>query len=152
MARASSRMPGREGAKAGQVVAADGVEPLRETVALALGEHFGEGPDVAGEGFEFRAVGQDFLQPDVFRSGGVSQALDGSVCHFSVCFSRHPAAANPSLRAALARKLSQNRRFAEMRRIRLELSRQYALLLDQAAQTDATDHRADSNEAMICTP
>lgn len=42
---------------------------------LALSEHRGEGPDMAGEGFEFRAVGQDFLQPDVFGVGGASGRL-----------------------------------------------------------------------------
>lgn len=65
----SRSMPAARVMKAGEVVAADGVEPLRKTVALALGEHFGEGPDVAGEGFEFRAVGQDFLQSEVFGVG-----------------------------------------------------------------------------------
>ncbi|GGT03511.1 hypothetical protein GCM10010254_24810 [Streptomyces chromofuscus] len=45
--------------EAGKVVLTDGVKPLREAFALALGEHVGEGPDVTGEGVEFGAVGQD---------------------------------------------------------------------------------------------
>lgn len=52
---------GRESVKAGKVVLADGVEPLREPFALTLGEHVGEGADVTGQGIEFRAVGQDGL-------------------------------------------------------------------------------------------
>jgi hypothetical protein len=35
-----------EGAEAGEVVLPDGVEPLRQPFALALGEHLAEGPDV----------------------------------------------------------------------------------------------------------
>ena len=41
---------GDEGVEAGQVVLPDGVEPVRQALALALGEHGGEGPDVPGEG------------------------------------------------------------------------------------------------------
>src|SRR5690348_5272277 len=36
----------RESVEAGQVVLADGVEPLRESFALALGEHLSEGSNV----------------------------------------------------------------------------------------------------------
>ncbi|WP_326634518.1 MULTISPECIES: hypothetical protein [unclassified Streptomyces] len=48
-----------EGMKAGQVVPANGVEPLRESFALAFGEHLSEESDVSGEGVELEAVGQD---------------------------------------------------------------------------------------------
>ncbi|WP_406481253.1 hypothetical protein [Streptomyces platensis] len=58
-----------EGMEAGQVVLADGVEPLGEPVALALGEHLGEGPDVTAEGVEFGAVGQDGLELELFDLG-----------------------------------------------------------------------------------
>ncbi|MEU5599994.1 hypothetical protein [Streptomyces sp. NPDC020298] len=37
---------GGEGMEAGQVVLADGIGPLREPFALALGQHLGEGPNV----------------------------------------------------------------------------------------------------------
>lgn len=47
------------GVEAGQVVPADGVEPPRESFALALGEHAGEGPDVTGQGIESGAVDDD---------------------------------------------------------------------------------------------
>lgn len=60
---------GRESVKAGQVVLADGVEPLRESFALAFGEHVGEGPDVTGQGIEFGAVGKDGLEPELFDLG-----------------------------------------------------------------------------------
>lgn len=43
------RAPRRE-CGAGQVVLTDGVQPLREPFALALGEHLGGGPNVTGEG------------------------------------------------------------------------------------------------------
>ncbi|MFI6653090.1 hypothetical protein ACIBI8_36520 [Streptomyces sp. NPDC050529] len=49
---------GRKSVEAGQVVLSYGVEPLRESFTLALGEHVGEGPDVTGQGLEFGAVGQ----------------------------------------------------------------------------------------------
>ncbi|MYQ96721.1 transposase [Streptomyces sp. SID4946] len=43
----------------GQVVLSEGVEPVRETLALAVGEHDREGPDVSGECVEFWALGAD---------------------------------------------------------------------------------------------
>ncbi|MGW1248346.1 hypothetical protein [Streptomyces sp. NPDC002535] len=49
--------------EAGEIVAPDGVEPLRKPFALALGEHLGEGPDVSGESVEFGAVDQNGLEP-----------------------------------------------------------------------------------------
>ncbi|XQE77546.1 hypothetical protein ACN24L_00235 [Streptomyces microflavus] len=52
-----------ESVKAGEIIAPDGVEPLRQPLALALGEHLGEDPDVTGEGVEFGAVHQDGLEP-----------------------------------------------------------------------------------------
>lgn len=36
---------------------------------LAFGEHGGEGPDVTGQGAEFRAVGWDGLEPELFDHG-----------------------------------------------------------------------------------
>ncbi|RMB80419.1 hypothetical protein CTZ28_40485 [Streptomyces shenzhenensis] len=54
-----------EGAETAEVVSPDGVEPLWQPFALALGEHLGEGPDVTGEGVESGAVGQDGLEPKV---------------------------------------------------------------------------------------
>ncbi|MGW5666293.1 hypothetical protein ACWEWG_40900 [Streptomyces sp. NPDC003758] len=59
----------RESVEAGQVVLADGVESLRESFALVLGEHLGEGPDMTGQGVEFRAVGQDGLEPELLDLG-----------------------------------------------------------------------------------
>lgn len=47
---------GGEGVEAGKIVLANGVEPLWEPFALALGEHLGKGPDVAVKGVEFGAV------------------------------------------------------------------------------------------------
>ncbi|MGW0083630.1 hypothetical protein [Streptomyces sp. NPDC003393] len=60
---------GRESVKAGQVVLADGVEPLRESFTLAFGEHVSEGPDVTGQGIESGAVGKDGLEPELFDLG-----------------------------------------------------------------------------------
>ncbi|CAL9278741.1 hypothetical protein SUDANB91_00046 [Streptomyces sp. SudanB91_2054] len=36
---------------------------------LTFGEHVGEGPDVTGQGAEFRAVGRDGLEPELFDLG-----------------------------------------------------------------------------------
>lgn len=47
--------------EAGKVVSSDGIEPLRQPFALALGEHLAEGADVAGEGVQFRALDQNDL-------------------------------------------------------------------------------------------
>lgn len=65
-----------EGVKAGQVVFADGIEPLGQPLALALGEHGCEGPDVAREGAKLGAVGQDRLEPKLFDLGEGFQATD----------------------------------------------------------------------------
>ncbi|MFC8823693.1 hypothetical protein ACFT7U_34060 [Streptomyces rochei] len=54
---------GGEAVETGQVVLTDGVEPLREPFALALGEHPGEGPHMTGECIEFGALGQYGLEP-----------------------------------------------------------------------------------------
>jgi hypothetical protein len=59
----------RERVEAGKVVLPDGVEPLREAFALVLGEHVGEGPNVTGQSIEFRAVGQDGLESELFGLG-----------------------------------------------------------------------------------
>lgn len=48
--------------EAGQVVLPDGVEPVGQALALALGEHGREGADVPGEGVEFRAVHPNGLE------------------------------------------------------------------------------------------
>lgn len=56
-----------EGMEAGEVILPDGIEPLRQPFALALGEHLPEGADVAGEGVRFRAVDQNGLEPKVLR-------------------------------------------------------------------------------------
>lgn len=63
--------------KAGQVVLADCVDPLRQPVALALGEDPSEGPDVPGESLQFGAANQDGLEPELFDLGeGVGVAED----------------------------------------------------------------------------
>ncbi|MFI1104542.1 hypothetical protein [Streptomyces melanogenes] len=68
----------RESVEAGQVVLADGVEPLRESFALALGEHLGEGSNVTGQGVEFGAVGQDGLESGLFDLGqGLGSRVSG---------------------------------------------------------------------------
>jgi hypothetical protein len=62
--------------EAGQVVGADRLDPLRELVALELGEHLPERADVPGEGIQFGAAGEDGfeLQALALRQGvGVSQ-------------------------------------------------------------------------------
>ncbi|KPC81158.1 hypothetical protein ADK82_19715 [Streptomyces sp. NRRL S-4] len=65
--------------EAGEVILPDGSEPLRQPVALALGEHLAEGADVAGEGVQFRAVDQNGLESKVFRLGeGLGSAEDPS--------------------------------------------------------------------------
>ncbi len=61
-------MPAAQGVEAGRVVLSDGVEPLWETLALAIGEHSREGPDVAGKGVELGAVGADGLELELFRA------------------------------------------------------------------------------------
>jgi hypothetical protein len=55
----------------GQVVAPDRRNPLGEPFSLELGEHLPEGTDVAGEGVQLEAVGQNGLQfqPVLLRKG-----------------------------------------------------------------------------------
>ncbi|MFF3003018.1 hypothetical protein ACFVTF_09455 [Kitasatospora sp. NPDC057940] len=55
--------------EAGEVVAPDGVEPLRQPSVPALGEYLAEGADVACEGVQFRAVDQNGLESKVLRLG-----------------------------------------------------------------------------------
>ncbi|MFF3489614.1 hypothetical protein ACFYXC_41325 [Streptomyces sp. NPDC002701] len=43
---------GGKGMETGQIVLPDGDEPVRKTLALALGQHDGEGADVSGERVE----------------------------------------------------------------------------------------------------
>jgi hypothetical protein len=63
--------------EAGQVVLADCVEPLGQSVALALGEDLSERTDMSGEGFQFGTGGQDGLEPELFALGeGVGVAED----------------------------------------------------------------------------
>lgn len=65
-----------EGVEAWQVVGADGLDPLRELLALELGEHLPERADVPGKGLQFGAAGQDGLEFQALslRQGvGVSQ-------------------------------------------------------------------------------
>jgi hypothetical protein len=65
-----------EGVEAGEIVTPDGVQPLRQPFALALGEHLGKGPDVSGEGVEFGAVDQDGLESklvDLWEGLGASE-------------------------------------------------------------------------------
>ncbi|MFC8900599.1 hypothetical protein [Streptomyces cinereoruber] len=65
--------------EAGKVVSPDGIEPLRQPFAPALGEHLAEGTDVAGESVEFRAVDPNGLKPKVLRLGeGLRSAEDPS--------------------------------------------------------------------------
>ncbi|MGA5416726.1 hypothetical protein ACPMJQ_28525 [Streptomyces pseudogriseolus] len=45
------------------VVLADVVEPLLEPPDLMHGKYFSAGPDVTGQGVEFRMVGQDDHEP-----------------------------------------------------------------------------------------
>ncbi|MFD0344835.1 hypothetical protein ACFVH0_40270 [Streptomyces sp. NPDC127117] len=63
--------------EAGEVVSPDGIEPLRQPFALALGEHLAEGADVAGEGVQLRAVDQNGLEAEMLRLGeGLGSAED----------------------------------------------------------------------------
>jgi hypothetical protein len=54
---------------AGQVVLSNGVEPLRETLAVAVSEHGREGPDVTGKGVELGALVADGLELELFGLG-----------------------------------------------------------------------------------
>jgi hypothetical protein len=58
-----------EGVETGQTILADGIEPLGQPLALSLGEDLSERTDVSGEGFQFGAVGQDGLHPELFALG-----------------------------------------------------------------------------------
>jgi hypothetical protein len=55
--------------KTGQVILADGIESLGQPLAVSLGEDLSERTDVSGEGFQFGAVGQDGLHPELFALG-----------------------------------------------------------------------------------
>jgi hypothetical protein len=55
--------------EAGKVVLPDGVEPVRQAFALALGEHGREGPDVTGQGVEFGAACADGLELELLGLG-----------------------------------------------------------------------------------
>ncbi|MYU51590.1 hypothetical protein GTY53_06135 [Streptomyces sp. SID7805] len=52
---------GGQSVEAGQVVLPDGVEPVRQTLTFAAGEHGREGPDVAGEELRTRYEIRAFL-------------------------------------------------------------------------------------------
>jgi hypothetical protein len=58
-----------EGVEAGQVVGADRLDPLRESVALELGEHLPGGADVPGEGIQFGTAGEDGFQLQALALG-----------------------------------------------------------------------------------
>ncbi len=66
---------GGESVEAGQVVLSNGVEPLRETLALAVSEHGREGLDVTGKGVELGALlhsrGEAAIGP--IRDGGLPE-------------------------------------------------------------------------------
>jgi hypothetical protein len=49
--------------------APDGVEKVRQPFALALGEHDRDGTDMPDEGVEFRTVGADGLELELFGLG-----------------------------------------------------------------------------------
>ncbi|GAA2767579.1 hypothetical protein GCM10010103_66210 [Streptomyces paradoxus] len=68
-----------------EVVLADGVEPLRKSFPLPLGEHLGEGPDVTGQGIELRAVGQDGLEPELFDLGQRLGSAEDPSRHHAGC-------------------------------------------------------------------
>ncbi|MFK0158144.1 hypothetical protein ACIQVK_39515 [Streptomyces sp. NPDC090493] len=70
---------GGEGVEAGTVVRPDGVEPVRKSFDLALGEHGREGPDVAGQSVGFGAVCPDGLELNLLGlDEGVRAAKDPS--------------------------------------------------------------------------
>lgn len=50
-------------------VSPDGIEPLRQPFAPALGEHLAEEADVAGEAVQFRAVDENGFESEVLRLG-----------------------------------------------------------------------------------
>ncbi|MEV5385708.1 hypothetical protein [Streptomyces sp. NPDC052721] len=74
-----------EGVQAGQVVSPDGIDPFGQPLALALGEHLGEGPDMSGEGLEFGAAGQDGFEPEGFALGEGFRAAEDPPGHRPVC-------------------------------------------------------------------
>ncbi|GAA2456278.1 hypothetical protein GCM10010433_68220 [Streptomyces pulveraceus] len=57
--------------EAGEVVSPDGLDPLRQPLALALGEHVATGADVACEGVLFRVVDRNGLESKALRLGEV---------------------------------------------------------------------------------
>ncbi|MFG3013629.1 hypothetical protein ACGFZB_24860 [Streptomyces cinerochromogenes] len=69
----------------GKVLLADGVEPLQEAFALALGEHLGEGSDVTGQGIELRAIGQDGPEPELFDLGQSFGSAEDPSRHHAGC-------------------------------------------------------------------
>jgi hypothetical protein len=60
---------GGERVEAGQVVLPDGVEPVRQALALAAGERGLEGPDVPGQSVEFGAARPDGPELDLLGLG-----------------------------------------------------------------------------------
>ncbi|GAA1697941.1 hypothetical protein [Streptomyces yatensis] len=60
---------GGERVEAGQVVLTDGIEPVRQTLALAAGDHGREGTDVPGQSVEFGAVSPDDLELEMLGFG-----------------------------------------------------------------------------------
>lgn len=73
-----------EGVKAGEIVGANSRDPLGDLLAVALGEHAGEGTDVPGEGFQLGAVDERGLQPDpviLLKSVGVGEQPAGDRPH-----------------------------------------------------------------------
>ncbi|WEB46138.1 hypothetical protein MOV08_39095 [Streptomyces yunnanensis] len=58
-----------ESVETGKVILPDGVDPLREPFALALGGHGREGSDVSGEGLQFRALSEDRLESQLLDFG-----------------------------------------------------------------------------------
>ncbi|MFF7651752.1 hypothetical protein ACFZCY_18535 [Streptomyces sp. NPDC007983] len=70
---------GGEGVEAGQVVLPDGVGPVRQAFALALGEHDREVADMPDEGVELGAMKADGLELELFGLGeGFRAAEDPS--------------------------------------------------------------------------
>ncbi|MGC9499282.1 hypothetical protein [Streptomyces sp. WG7] len=76
VAFADTRVPGQveagndcgESVKAGQVVLSDGVEPVRQALALALSELGRERADVPGECVELGAVSAYGLEPELLMA------------------------------------------------------------------------------------
>lgn len=60
---------GGKGMETGQIVLPDGDEPVLKTLALALGQHDGEGADVSGERVDLGAVGAHGFEQQLFGLG-----------------------------------------------------------------------------------